>query len=77
MQKIIILAGNRQQFEGYLEHNGLTDSQACYGFDARSLFGIEASGVIEIGTFYERKDASELRRLAHSRVRPLPLGEKR
>lgn len=69
MKKIIILAGNRQQFEDYLEDNGLTDSQAVYGYEPDRILGIEASWVEVIGTFWERKDAVELRNLALTRVR--------
>jgi hypothetical protein len=66
--QIIVLAGSRQQFEDYLDKNGLTDSEAVYGYDARSVYGIKASRVEVIGTFWERNDASKLKELADSRV---------
>ena len=69
MKKIIVLAGSREQFERYLDDNGLTDSEAIYGYHADRILGIEASKVVEVGTFYERNDAYELRQLAESRVR--------
>lgn len=68
MKKIIILAGNRQQFEDYLEDNGLTDSQAVYGYEPDRMLGIEISRVEIIGTFWERKDAVDLHNFALSRV---------
>lgn len=69
MKKIIVLAGSRQQFEEYLAENGLTDSEAVYGYHPERMMGIEASKVVEIGTFYERNDRYELRKLADSRIR--------
>ena len=68
-KKIIVLAGSREQFEHYLDENGLTDSEAVYGYDIHVLRGIEASRVVEIGTFYERNDSYNLKREAESRVR--------
>lgn len=69
MKKIIVLAGSMQQFENYLDENGLTDSEAVYGFEPEIIYQIEASRVETVGTFFERKDASELYRLAQSRIR--------
>ena len=69
MNKIIVLAGSRQQFEDYLDKNGLTDSEAIYGYEPERLMGIEAREVITIGTFFERKDAVQLLELAESRIR--------
>lgn len=67
--KIIVLAGSRQQFEEYLRGNGLTDTQAIYGYAADKIMGIEASKVEIIGNFWDRKDAAELKKLAESRVK--------
>lgn len=68
MNKIIVLAGNRHEFEYYLNHNGLTDSEAIYGYDPIRIQGIHASKVEVVGTFWDRKDAGELKRLAESRI---------
>ena len=68
-KKIIVLAGNRMQFERYLDENGLTDSEAIYGWCADVLRGVIASKVVEYGTYYEKADAFELKREAKSRVR--------
>lgn len=67
-KKIIVLAGSREQFERYLDENGLTDSQAVYGWCAERILGIQASKVEKIGTWYEVKDHHELERLAESRI---------
>jgi hypothetical protein len=67
-KKIIVLAGNREQFERYLADNGLTDSEAVYGFEPDRIYGIRASKVEIIGTFWERKDASKLKEVADSRI---------
>jgi len=69
MKKIIVLAGSRLEFERYLDNNGLTDSEAIYGYDAHSMAGIEASKIEIVGTFWDKHDAGELNREAQSRVR--------
>jgi len=69
MKKIIVLAGSREQFEDYLANNGLTDSEAIYGYLPERIYGIEASKVEIIGTFWDRKDAGKLYELALSRVK--------
>ena len=69
MNKIIVLAGNREQFEDYLNKNGLTDSEAIYAFEPNRILGIEASKIEVVGTFWDRKDADKLYNLAWSRVR--------
>lgn len=67
--KIIVLAGHREEFEQYLSDCGLTDSEAVYGWCPDVMAGIEASKVVEIGTFYKHKDAYKLREFARTRVR--------
>ena len=62
------MAGNREQFEHYLADNGLTDSEAVYGFEPDRIYGIRVSKVEVIGTFWERKDASKLKEVADSRI---------
>lgn len=68
MNKIIVLAGSRKQFEDYLNKNSLTDSEAVYGCEPQRLFGIRASKVEVVGTFWERNDAARLKELADTRV---------
>lgn len=58
---ILVLAGNRQQFEHWLDEKGLTDTDARHGYEPRVIMGNRYSAVIEIGTFWERKDARKLR----------------
>ena len=70
MKKIIVLAGNREQFERYLDDNGLTDTEAVYGYARDVMLGIEASIVVKVGTWYKKKKAYELEQEAKSRVRP-------
>lgn len=38
--KILVLAGNREQFERYLGENGLTDSEALYAYSTEVMAGI-------------------------------------
>lgn len=71
MKKIIILAGNRGQFENYLDDNGLTDSEAVHGWSPEVLIGIEASKVEVVGTFWrDKKDAGKIYDFALARVSP-------
>lgn len=68
-KKIIVLAGTHQQFEEWLNENGMTDSQAVYGYHPDRIRGIQASKVVTTGTFWERKDAGDLEELALTRIR--------
>lgn len=68
MNKIIVLAGSRIQFERYLDDNGLTDSEAVYGWCPDRILDTRASKVVVIGDFYQRNDAHQLEELANSRV---------
>lgn len=67
--KTIVLAGNHQEFERYLNDNGLTTRDAIYG-DHNHMAGVEAAKVVVYGTFWDRKDATELERFAKTRIRP-------
>lgn len=67
-EKIIVLAGNRRQFEKYLDENGLTDSEAMFGWNPCILQGVKAKKIEIIGTFWEREDAGKLKELADSRL---------
>lgn len=68
---IIVLAGDYQQYVNYLREHGAVS--ACDRRYARgelpNMRGIEASEVVETGTFGWRKDAQELREMAQTRVR--------
>ena len=69
MQKVLILAGNREQYEQWLADNGRTRQTAFYCYDKERIIGVEVSSVLTIGTFWERKDAYELFQLAQTRIR--------
>ena len=69
MKKTIILAGNREQFERYLDNFGKTDSECVYGYSPEAIYGVEATNVVVTGTFWDRKDAHKLKELADSRIR--------
>ena len=68
---IIVLAGNRMEFERYLDTNGLTDSEALYGFEPEKIMGIRASKIEVVGTFWDRKNADKLYELAKTRITEL------
>lgn len=69
MRKIIVLAGSRIEFEGYLNSMGMTDNEALYGYMPDVMAGVEASKVEIIGTFWDRKDANKLKEFAESRIK--------
>ena len=69
VEKIIILAGNREQFERYIENNNLNHNETVYADGQVKVRGIEASKVITVGTWYEKSNAFELEELAKSRIR--------
>ena len=58
----MVLAGNRQQFEDYLDENGLTDSQARYVYEPRCVYGYGHDyEIVEYGTYYENRHYNELK----------------
>jgi hypothetical protein len=60
----MVLAGNREQFERYLSENGLTDSQARYVFEEKSMLGCGHDyEIVEYGTYYEHPKYYELKKL--------------
>lgn len=63
--KIIVLAGTQEQFECFAKG----DKTYISGYSAHHLRGYTADQVIEIGTFYKREDADELRQIAQMCVR--------
>lgn len=69
MKQFIVLAGSRREFEQFLDEQGLTDSEALYGYEPDVMAGVETEKVVEIGSFKERKDASKLREFADTRIR--------
>ena len=69
MKKIIVLAGNRREFEFFLDYNGMTDSEAVYGYCPEIMAGIEANIVEITGTFWDLKNAGKLEEYARSRIR--------
>lgn len=65
-----ILSGNRQEFERYLDENGLTDSEVFYGHDERSIIGQEYNEIVAYGTFWEKKNAGEVYDFTKDHLRP-------
>lgn len=69
MKKEIILAGNIEQFNNYVDALEINRNSVVYGHNISSIRGVEASKVTVIGTFDERKDSIELFDEANSRIR--------
>ena len=68
-KKIIVIAGNHEQFEDYVRGSTIPREKFVYASSAYDIMGIRASEVILYGTYEWRKDVYELRKLAESRVR--------
>lgn len=66
---ILVLAGNLQEFQEYVKQQ--SDVRLKY-FEWPRRAGCLASGLIAIGTFWERKDAKDLHHKALCRQR-IPL----
>lgn len=66
---IIVLAGNRGEFDGYMQTKSPLKYIYMYGYSENILRGIVAQKVEVIGTFWDRPDARELHDLAFTRVR--------
>lgn len=74
--KILVLAGNRQQFEEYvythfpplntLPYGSDPYEAFVYGDSRKCMLGIDFDEVITTGTFWERQDASDLYNYAQS-----------
>jgi hypothetical protein len=61
---IFVLAGNYQQYERWRRDNQIGPTASIYVLDAETLNGqtiTKEDCVIEVGTFYQRKDAAEIR----------------
>ena len=69
LKKVLVLAGNYEQYRQWLRDNNHHSKVAVYGADAEQIFGIEVSKVVTTGTFWERNGASELYALAKLRER--------
>lgn len=69
--KIIILAGSYRQFEQYLFENHISQKDGydyVYGGNIFAILRVKASQVVVYGTFWDREDANELYRTAHTRL---------
>ena len=69
-KKTIVIAGNHREFGNFLNiiEPERRDDYVEADF-AQKIMGIEASKVITIGTWYERKDSWDIKELADSRIR--------
>lgn len=71
MKPTIVLARSYQEFREYVRERGGKSNDRAYVYgDWPRMAGIEASGVVEIGTFHRLDDARKLRQIAETRVRP-------
>lgn len=62
--KKMVLAGHREEYERYLDENGLTDSDAVYVYDERSFRGHGHSyEIVRYGTYYTHPKYYELEQL--------------
>lgn len=68
-KKIIVLAGNKQQYEEWLREVQDGHEHFVYGHSLESIAGVEASHVICLGTFYENPHHWEILGLAKTRIK--------
>jgi hypothetical protein len=66
---IVVLAGNKQEYEKYLEDQHLSSSQAVFGDTTESMIRLRVSSIVTVGTFWDRPDAWPLQNMAESRLR--------
>jgi hypothetical protein len=62
---IIVLAGNYREFRDYAKG----DKRCIFGDREDKLRGLDAEKVVEVGTFWQRKDSHELFQIARLQVR--------
>lgn len=69
-KKTIVIAGNRQEFENLLKLASSAEEAVKYVYagNFQDIAAIAAKEILEIGTYYERPDYHEIRKLARSRV---------
>lgn len=63
----IVLAGNFKEFLHFFQKNR-GKSVYKYGGRERDMLGVEVVAIEIVGTFWERKDAAELERIARERL---------
>lgn len=64
-----VLTDSYPRYLLFLLESGLKPKQAIFVGGIDSVIGIELSGVVRVGNWHTRTDASELERMAMSRVR--------
>ena len=69
MKKIIILAGNFEQFKNYVDSQDRNHQDFVYCSSIEAILGIDAEKIITVGTFWNRQDAGKLKDFADSRIR--------
>lgn len=71
MNKIIVIAGNHEQYMNFLSDVNLSDRDKFIEADRpEKIQGVEACHVINIGTGYKRGDYHMMNMLAKSRILP-------
>ena len=63
-KKIAVIAGNLREFNNFAKGN----SKYIYVYSVERLYGLDLKGVIEIGTWYRRKDAEKIIEFAKSHI---------
>lgn len=65
MDKILVMAGNREQFHNWVHSSVVAEPDMFVCADAHALLGSRYSAIIKIGTYYEHNDFDEIRAWAH------------
>ena len=73
MKKVIVLAGNFEQFQRYISNLSLEERyRIIYGSNMEKMMGVEADKIETIGTFWELPNASKIYEFAQTRIKPTP-----
>lgn len=65
----IAIAENYVQFNNWLRETGTDPKSVVFAAEPRQLYGLEATAIVYIGTWYKRRDRYELEAAAKTRVR--------
>lgn len=65
METILVIAGNKAQFDNWLRDFVVAEPGMFTYADAHSLLGRRYSAILKIGTYYEHRDFEDIRNWVH------------
>jgi hypothetical protein len=61
MEKILVVAGNRKQFDSWIREHVIAERDMFVYADAKAFYGMRYAAVLKIGTYYENNDWGHIR----------------